>query len=269
MLERFPVDKADFDGPVLITGAGGCIGSWASALLVRAGVPVVVYDLTDDKRRPRLLMTDDRARQGHLGQGRHRRYRRGREGRGGPPRARDHPPGRAPGAVLQGRPGPRRAGQRGRHGQRPGSRKAPGPEAGRLRQLDRGLELLPGRPLARHPLRRLQALQRDDGQRLLPGLGRPQRRHPPGRGLRRRARPGPDLQDHDRDPRRRREQALHHPLHRRGLRPARRRSRLGLHQSRLQGAQRSPRLRPQRPPHLGRRNGSRSCATSPPTPNSR
>ncbi len=48
MLERFPVDKADFDGPVLITGAGGCIGSWATALLVRAGVPVVVYDLSDD-----------------------------------------------------------------------------------------------------------------------------------------------------------------------------------------------------------------------------
>jgi nucleoside-diphosphate-sugar epimerase len=59
MLERFPVDKADFDGPVLITGAGGCIGSWAMALLVRAGVPVVVYDLSDDKRRPRLLMTED------------------------------------------------------------------------------------------------------------------------------------------------------------------------------------------------------------------
>jgi nucleoside-diphosphate-sugar epimerase len=58
MLERFPVDKAEFDGPVLITGAGGCIGSWASALLVRAGVPVVVYDLSDDKRRPRLLMTE-------------------------------------------------------------------------------------------------------------------------------------------------------------------------------------------------------------------
>jgi nucleoside-diphosphate-sugar epimerase len=59
MLERFPVDKADFDGPVLITGAGGCIGSWATALLVRAGVPVVVYDLSDDQRRPRLLMTED------------------------------------------------------------------------------------------------------------------------------------------------------------------------------------------------------------------
>src|SRR6187200_994968 len=58
MLERFPVDKAEFDGPVLITGAGGCIGSWASALLVRAGVPVVVFNLSDDRRRPRLLMTE-------------------------------------------------------------------------------------------------------------------------------------------------------------------------------------------------------------------
>ena len=58
MLERFPVDQADFDGPVLITGAGGCIGSWATALLVRAGVPVVAYDLSDDQRRPRLLMTE-------------------------------------------------------------------------------------------------------------------------------------------------------------------------------------------------------------------
>ena len=59
MLEHFPVDKADFDGPVLITGAGGCIGSWATALLVRAGVPVVVYDLSDDRRRPRLLMAEE------------------------------------------------------------------------------------------------------------------------------------------------------------------------------------------------------------------
>lgn len=59
MLERFPVERADFDGPVLITGAGGCIGSWATALLVRAGVPVVVYDLSDDRRRPRLLMSED------------------------------------------------------------------------------------------------------------------------------------------------------------------------------------------------------------------
>jgi nucleoside-diphosphate-sugar epimerase len=58
-LARFPVDKADFDGPVLVTGAGGCIGSWALALLARAGVPAVAFDLSDDRRRPLLLMTDD------------------------------------------------------------------------------------------------------------------------------------------------------------------------------------------------------------------
>jgi len=56
---RFPVDKASFDGPVLVTGAGGCIGSWALALLLRAGVPVVAYDLSDDRRRPRLLASDE------------------------------------------------------------------------------------------------------------------------------------------------------------------------------------------------------------------
>jgi len=59
MLERFAVARSDFDGPVLITGAGGCIGSWAMALLLRAGVPVVAYDLADDRRRPRLLMSED------------------------------------------------------------------------------------------------------------------------------------------------------------------------------------------------------------------
>jgi nucleoside-diphosphate-sugar epimerase len=58
-LARFPVDKASFDGPVLVTGAGGCIGSWTLALLTNAGVPAVAFDLSDDQRRPRLLMTAD------------------------------------------------------------------------------------------------------------------------------------------------------------------------------------------------------------------
>ncbi|MGI9437436.1 MAG: NAD-dependent epimerase/dehydratase family protein [Geminicoccaceae bacterium] len=58
-LDRYPVDAANFDGPVLVTGAGGCIGAWVLALLDRAGVPVVAYDLTDDQRRPKLLMRDE------------------------------------------------------------------------------------------------------------------------------------------------------------------------------------------------------------------
>jgi nucleoside-diphosphate-sugar epimerase len=57
-LARFPIDSAGFDGPVLVTGAGGCIGSWTLALLIHAGVPAVAFDLSDDQRRPRLLMTE-------------------------------------------------------------------------------------------------------------------------------------------------------------------------------------------------------------------
>jgi nucleoside-diphosphate-sugar epimerase len=58
-LARFPVDRASFDGPVLVTGAGGCIGSWTLALLSDAGVPAVAFDLSADHRRPRLLMTQE------------------------------------------------------------------------------------------------------------------------------------------------------------------------------------------------------------------
>ena len=58
MFKQFKVNAKDFSGPVLVTGAGGCIGSWALALLTDAGVPVAAMDLTEDKRRPRLLMED-------------------------------------------------------------------------------------------------------------------------------------------------------------------------------------------------------------------
>jgi UDP-glucuronate 4-epimerase len=55
---RFSVDKSSFPGPVLVTGAGGCIGSWVLSLLVRAGVPTCAFDLSEDKRRPRLLLDE-------------------------------------------------------------------------------------------------------------------------------------------------------------------------------------------------------------------
>jgi UDP-glucuronate 4-epimerase len=41
----------------LITGALGCIGAWASAKLVREGVPVVAYDLGDDTARLELVLS--------------------------------------------------------------------------------------------------------------------------------------------------------------------------------------------------------------------
>jgi nucleoside-diphosphate-sugar epimerase len=58
MFKQFRINPKDFDGPVLVTGAGGCIGSWVLTLLSDAGVPVVAMDLTEDKRRPRLLMAE-------------------------------------------------------------------------------------------------------------------------------------------------------------------------------------------------------------------
>ena len=58
MFKQFKVNAEDFTGPVLVTGAGGCIGSWALALLTDAGVPVAAMDLTEDKRRPKLLMSE-------------------------------------------------------------------------------------------------------------------------------------------------------------------------------------------------------------------
>jgi len=56
--ERFSIDRESFPGPVVVTGAGGCIGSWVLALLARSGVKVCAFDLSDDKRRPRLLMPE-------------------------------------------------------------------------------------------------------------------------------------------------------------------------------------------------------------------
>jgi nucleoside-diphosphate-sugar epimerase len=62
LAQRFAVDKSSFPGPVLVTGAGGCIGSWVLALLARSGVPACAFDLSEDKRRPRLLMSEEELR---------------------------------------------------------------------------------------------------------------------------------------------------------------------------------------------------------------
>ena len=57
--DRFTVRKQDFDRPVLVTGSSGCIGSWALAILVRAGVPAISFDLDTSRRRPSLLMSEE------------------------------------------------------------------------------------------------------------------------------------------------------------------------------------------------------------------
>ena len=43
----------------LVTGALGCIGAWTVRALVKEGVPVVAFDLGNDPRRLRQVMTPD------------------------------------------------------------------------------------------------------------------------------------------------------------------------------------------------------------------
>lgn len=45
------------DGPVLVTGAAGCSGTWVVARLTETGPSVVAMDRVDDRRR--LLMAMD------------------------------------------------------------------------------------------------------------------------------------------------------------------------------------------------------------------
>jgi UDP-glucuronate 4-epimerase len=47
------------DEHFLVTGALGCIGAWVVRNLVRAGVPVTVFDLASDPHRLRLILTAD------------------------------------------------------------------------------------------------------------------------------------------------------------------------------------------------------------------
>ncbi|MSU90531.1 NAD-dependent epimerase/dehydratase family protein [Rhodobacteraceae bacterium 2CG4] len=61
LTDPFLVEPGRIDGPVLVTGAGGCIGAWTVAVLARSGVPVVAFDLTDDRRRPALLLGPEAA----------------------------------------------------------------------------------------------------------------------------------------------------------------------------------------------------------------
>ncbi len=49
------------DGPILVTGAAGCIGAWVVAGLVQRGRSAVVFDLSEDRRRLRLLLPDEQA----------------------------------------------------------------------------------------------------------------------------------------------------------------------------------------------------------------
>ncbi|MEO9779819.1 MAG: SDR family oxidoreductase [Sedimentitalea sp.] len=61
LTDKFLIPADRFDGPVLVTGAGGCIGAWALAILSRSGISCVAADLQDDRTRPALIMGRDAA----------------------------------------------------------------------------------------------------------------------------------------------------------------------------------------------------------------
>ena len=56
LTDDFLIDPKLFEQPVLVTGAGGCLGAWTLAILARSGVPCVGFDLSEDRRRPALVM---------------------------------------------------------------------------------------------------------------------------------------------------------------------------------------------------------------------
>ncbi|WP_112323545.1 NAD-dependent epimerase/dehydratase family protein [Oceanibium sediminis] len=58
LTDPFLIDRSRFDGPVLVTGAGGCIGAWTVAILARSGVEVIAFDLSEARTRPALVMGD-------------------------------------------------------------------------------------------------------------------------------------------------------------------------------------------------------------------
>ena len=62
LTDPFLIQSATFEGPVLVTGAGGCIGSWVCAILKRSGVSVIATDLHPDPARAALIMGEEAAR---------------------------------------------------------------------------------------------------------------------------------------------------------------------------------------------------------------
>lgn len=59
LTDPFLVSKDRFDGPVLVTGAGGCIGAWVVSILMRSGVRCLATDLLDNRARTSLILGED------------------------------------------------------------------------------------------------------------------------------------------------------------------------------------------------------------------
>lgn len=61
LTDPFLISPDRFDAPVLVTGAGGCIGAWVCAILSRSGVPVIASDIAKSPARAALIMGEEAA----------------------------------------------------------------------------------------------------------------------------------------------------------------------------------------------------------------
>ncbi len=61
LTDPFMTNREQFDGPVFVTGAAGCIGSWVIAILVRSGIPCVAADVSGNRARLELIMGPEEA----------------------------------------------------------------------------------------------------------------------------------------------------------------------------------------------------------------
>ena len=61
LTDPFLVSPDRFNGPVLVTGAGGCIGAWVVSILARSGVPYVAADLQSESVRASLILGEEAA----------------------------------------------------------------------------------------------------------------------------------------------------------------------------------------------------------------
>lgn len=61
LTDPFLISSERFDAPVLVTGAGGCIGAWVCAILSRSSVPVIASDIAKSPARAALIMGEEEA----------------------------------------------------------------------------------------------------------------------------------------------------------------------------------------------------------------
>ena len=59
LTNEFLIKDKQFDAPIVVTGAGGCIGSWILAILHRSNIPCVAIDLSEERTRLELLLGEE------------------------------------------------------------------------------------------------------------------------------------------------------------------------------------------------------------------